>query len=165
MVPWLMKKSLSFTIQINLKEGGGEMVNNIRDAVKSRLGELFPENPIYIQHEKQDLQKPCFFIQILETSMKKMNVKRYFYQVPFCIQYIPSEAEAAEELGQRAEKLMTGMEYIELENGDLLRGGKMKTAEEDGGLNFFVNYDLFVYKQKESEESMEKIEIQKGLVK
>ena len=57
------------------------------------------------------------------------------------------------------------MEYIELENGDLLRGGKMKTAEEDGGLNFFVNYDMFVYKQKESEESMEKIEIQKGLVK
>ena len=56
MVPWLMKKSLSFTIQISLKEGGGEMVNNIRDAVKSRLGELFPENPIYIQHEKQDLQ-------------------------------------------------------------------------------------------------------------
>ena len=37
------------------------------------------------------------------------------------------------------------LEYITV-TGDLVRGTKMKYEIIDGVLNFFVNYDLFVYK-------------------
>lgn len=41
------------------------------------------------------------------------------------------------------------LEYITV-TGDLVRGTKMKYEVVDGVLNFFVNYDLFVYKVADS---------------
>ena len=47
------------------------------------------------------------------------------------------------------------LEYITV-TGDLVRGIKMKYEVVDGVLNFFVNYDLFVYKVAASD-AMEEI--------
>ena len=47
------------------------------------------------------------------------------------------------------------LEYITLENGDLLRGYNRKAEEQNGILNYFVSYNLFVNKVREKEASME----------
>ena len=48
-----------------------------------------------------------------------------------------------------AERLEFCLEWITV-TGDLVRGTKMKYEVVDGVLNFFVNYDLFVYKVADS---------------
>mgnify|MGYP000801805600 FL=1 len=41
------------------------------------------------------------------------------------------------------------LEWITV-TGDLVRGSKMKSEIVDGVLNFFVNYDMFVYRKVDS---------------
>ena len=48
------------------------------------------------------------------------------------------------------------LELIDVD-GDLVRGSKMHYEMVDGVLNFFLNYDLFVYR-KEQTDPMETIE-------
>ena len=49
-----------------------------------------------------------------------------------------------------AERLEFCLEWITV-TGDLVHGTKMKYEIVDGVLNFFVNYDMFVYRRSESQ--------------
>ncbi len=60
---------------------------------------------------------------------------------------------------------MEGLEYVVLSDGSLLRGTERTGRMVDGILEFSVNYSLHIYRQKETKETMEDIEIRKGLVK
>ena len=77
--------------------------------------------------------------------------KRYFRENQFCLQYFPTDKDRAkEECNAVAERLFSCLEYINV-TGDLVRGTKMNCEVVDGVLNFFVNYDLFVYKNINSD--------------
>ena len=52
---------------------------------------------------------------------------------------------------------MDCLEYITVD-GDLTRGTGMNGELVDNVLSFFVNYDMFVIKEQESEPTMETIE-------
>lgn len=140
------------------------MLNDIMDAVTGKLDELFPTCTIYTDEVEQDLQEPCFFVGFLEPSETPMLGQRYFRSTGVSIQYLPGESEAvSRELARAADTLMDGMEYIRLPDGPLLRGTRMKGNASDGVLNFFVNYNMFVIKEKEQEEVMEKLDV-KGVI-
>ena len=55
------------------------------------------------------------------------------------------------------EQLHSALEYITVD-GDLIRGTDMHCEFVDDVLNFFVNYDMYVYKEDDGEESMETFE-------
>ena len=42
-------------------------------------------------------------------------------------------------------------------DGDLTMGTKMRSETVDGVLNFFVNYDMFVYRKDDGEPEMEEL--------
>lgn len=136
------------------------MVNDIMDAVTRRLSELFGEGAvIYTDSVEQGLVEPCFFVSILEPSRKPMLGRRSFQETGFCIQYIPedSKPEKCRALNQVADTLFDGMEYITLADGDMLRGTGRSCQSEQGVLNFFVSYNMFLIAQEEEKESMETI--------
>lgn len=145
------------------------MYNDILDAITRRLNELFGDDyEIYTDPVMQGLKEPCFFVQLLEPTEKPMVGQRYFRETNFVIQYLPGEpAETLREMNQAAEILMDGLEYITLADGSLLRGTDRSARPdlEDGILTFFVSYNLYIIKDKKEEDTMETIEIEKGMVK
>lgn len=136
------------------------MYNSIMDAVTRQLHELFGDDyEIYTDAVEQGLMEPCFFVQFLEPSEKPMIGCRYYRQTSICIQYLPGEPEQIRrELNRAAALLMEGMEYITLENGDLLRGTSRRHRTEDGVLSFFVEFNMFVNRTAYRNEPMDGLE-------
>lgn len=136
------------------------MVNEILYAVTNRLNELYPEYPIYTDGVGQGIEEPCFFVNLLEPSRKPMLGGRSFQQNGFCIQYFPEDLpQRSEKLNAVADCLMDEMEFITLQDGSQLRGSGCSYRVTDGVLSFFVNYNLFLVRKAEKEETMKEIEV------
>lgn len=131
------------------------MINSIITAISITLNDEFGyEN--HMEEIKQDLVEPCFFIQCLNPTTELFLGKRYFRQNMFCIQYFPKGGNRQQECNEVAEKMIWCLEYITVD-GQKMRGTKMTYQVVDGVLNFFLNYDCFVYRV-ENDEVMETLE-------
>lgn len=134
-----------------------EMINSIIEAISISLNAEFGDKyTTYTESVEQGLNKPCFFVSCINPTNRVFLGKRYFRGNQFCLQYFPADKrQAKEECNTVAERLFSCLEYITV-TGDLVRGAKMRCEVVDRVLNFFVNYDLFVYKVTDSD-SMEEI--------
>lgn len=123
------------------------MINSIIAAISQALNAEFGDGyNIYTEEVKQGLSEPCFFISCINPTNKLFLGKRYFRENQFCLQYFPADSSRArEECNAVAERLYWALEYIRVA-GDLTRGTQMRYEVADDVLNFFVNYDMFVYR-------------------
>jgi hypothetical protein len=128
------------------------MINSIIEAISISLNAEFGDSyKNYTEEVKQGLKEPCFFISCINPTHNLFLGKRYFRENQFCIQYFPADKQRAkEECNSVAERMEFCLEWLTV-TGDLVRGSKMKYEVVDGILNFFVNYDLFVYKVTDSD--------------
>lgn len=133
------------------------MINSIIESISISLNDEFgDEYTTYTESVEQGLKEPCFFVFCINPTNRIFLGKRYFRTNQFCLQYFPAHRDRAkEECNAVAERLFSCLEYITV-TGDLVRGTKMKYEVADGVLNFFVNYDMFVYKETASD-AMEEI--------
>ena len=133
------------------------MINSIIAGISIALNQEFGDGcKNYTEEVKQGLEEPCFFISCIHPTHKLLRGRRYLQENMFCIQYFPQDKrQANEECNAVADRLFFCLEYVTV-TGDLVRGTKMRSEIVDGVLNFFVNYDLFVYKRTE-ENPMEDI--------
>ncbi len=124
------------------------MINSIIESISISLYTEFGDDyTIYTESIEQGLQEPCFFVFCINPTNQLFLGKRYFRENGFCIQYFPKDENQAKQEGNAvAERLYSCLEYISVSR-KLLRGTKMKYQIVDGVLNFFVNYDFFVYKK------------------
>lgn len=138
------------------------MINAIIEAVSIALDAEFGNNYTIMREEsRQDLKEPCFFISCLNPTIKLFRGRRYFRKNLFCIQYFPESGNRREECSQAAERMFFCLEYIHV-SGELMRGTSMNYEIVDGVMNFFVNYDCFVYKMQE-ETPMETVKVTNNL--
>lgn len=133
------------------------MINSIIESIGISLNTEFGDGYTrYTEAAEADLNPPCFLISCVNAASRIFLGKRYFSENQFRVQYFPADKDrAGEECNAVAERLSSCLEYITV-TGDLMRGMKMKYEVTDGVLNFFVNYDLFVYKTSASD-AMEEI--------
>lgn len=134
------------------------MINEIMEAIGYALNKRFGEAyKIHMKESGVDVEKPCFFISCVNLTNKRFLGKRYFQTNQFCIRYFPKILEGERECHEVAEEMYQCLEYIIPEGDDKpMRGTGMAYEITDGILNFFVNYDLFVYK-KDVFDEMEKM--------
>lgn len=127
-----------------------ELVNAIGIALDKEFG-----CRIYADNVEQGLTEPCFFVSCENQSSKQILGRRYFRENRFCIRYFPGDrSREKEECNEIAQRLFLCLELLDAEDGPQ-RGTKMKCETVDGVLNFFVNYDMFVYLQGEEIPKME----------
>ena len=132
------------------------MINAIIEAISISLDAEFGyEN--HMEEIKQDLEEPCFFISCINPTTRLFLGKRYFRQNQFCIQYFPETDNKQRECNEVAEKLVWLLEYINVAD-TAMHGTQMRYEVIDDVLNFFVNYDCFVYKV-EDETYMETMKV------
>ena len=136
------------------------MLTKIFDGISLKLNEVFGDGyEIYGDTDViQGLKEPCFFVSVLSPSQTNFIGQRYFREYPFMIQYFPINEESNVELHNVASELFDALEYIHLLDGDSLRGTSMSYNIVDGVLNFEVNYNVFLTKEKEAVEKMEVLE-------
>ena len=123
------------------------MIISIMEAISIALNAEFGEEyEIFIEEINQDLSGNNFFIQCLNPANDLFLGKRYFNSNQFCIQYFPlSQDGRNRECYEVLERMNQCLVYITMGDG-LMRGTQMNGKIVDGVLNFFVNYDCFVYK-------------------
>ncbi len=146
------------------------MINIIIDAISITLHDEFNTDDknhykIYTEEVLQGLKTPCFFINALNPKEDLFRDNKYKQINQFCIQYIPNDSctEKKHECNEVRDKLFNLLEYIticELDSKEntvksLIRGKEMHGEYSDGVLNFFVNYDIFVKKEKIKAENMD----------
>ena len=140
------------------------MINAITIGISRELGKEFGKSyKVHKESIEQGLKEPCFFINCLNPTTKLFRGTKYFRTNQFCIQYFPeSKKEINTECNEVAECLTWCLEYITAD-GDAMRGTNMHHEIVDGVLNFFVNYDCFVYRIGEQEEKMQRLIQKQGL--
>ena len=139
------------------------MINKIIDGISVAINSEFGDDyEIYTDFVEQGLTEPCFSIVCLNPTIEQFLGKRYFRTNQFCVHYFPSSAEKQSECLSVMEKLVTALEVITVD-GDLIRGTKLNGEIVDSVLSFFVNYDLFVYKEAVTEPTMESVSHNTGL--
>lgn len=126
------------------------MINSIIRSISISLNAEFGDRYTnYTETVEQDLNEPCFLISCINPVSRIFLGTRYVRENLFCIQYFPADRNRVkEECNEIAERLFSCLEYIVLD-GNPVRGTGMRCETVDDVLNFFVNYNLFVYKVTE----------------
>lgn len=133
------------------------MINKIIDGISVAINSEFGDPyEIYTESIEQGLNEPCFSILCLNPTINQVLGKRYFRSNQFCVHYFPSSDEKRSECHAVTERLMDALEIIEVD-GDQCRGTDMHSEVVDNVLSFFVNYDMYVYKEKTAEPVMESV--------
>lgn len=140
------------------------MINSVIDGIAIKLHETFgSEYKIYKENVEQNLKEPCFIIRILKPMQFAKLPNRYLRQNSFVITYYPKSTNRANsEMYEAAEKMLSEMEYIIVNQNDidiLVRGTKMRYEIVDDILHFFVNYDFFVKKEVDKQDTMEELTV------
>ena len=134
------------------------MINKIIDGISVAINSEFADHyEIYTESIEQGLNEPCFSILCLNPTIDQVLGNRYFRTNQFCIHYFPSSNEKQSECFTVIERLMGALEIIDID-GDQCRGTGMHGEVDDNVLSFFVNYDMYVYKEGTAEPTMETVE-------
>ena len=122
------------------------MINKIIDGISISLNAEFGDAyKIYTESIEQGLTEPCFSIVCVNPMNELFRGKKYFRKNLFCIQYFPKGEDKWSECMGTAERMFDCLEVIKV-GEDLQRGTSMHGEVVDQVLNFFINYDMFVYK-------------------
>lgn len=140
-----------------------DSINLITNAISITLnGEFGDGYKNYTEEIRQGLEEPCFFISCINPTHNLFLGKRYFRENQFCIQYFPEDKQDPKsECHAVAERMEFCLEWI-IVTGDLVHGSNMKYEIVDEVLSFFVNYNMFVYRN-EASVSMEDISANIGV--
>lgn len=138
------------------------MLNEIVNGIGLKLSKSFNGIDIHKEELEQGFEEPCFFIDLLNPSEKQIIGNRYLRSYLFDVVYFPKK-KSSEEIFEVLDKLYSVLEYIELDDGTLIRGIGRSSREEDRILHFFITYEMFIYKLDEEKPKMKKLDVNNGL--
>ena len=119
------------------------VVNEIIQGIANKIALLYKDKgqyPIYTDRKLQNLEKPCFFIKVLNGEEKKeIGLKDRFYRDLLSIVIIGYAMDEDTEV-------LNDIENIELSDKSKIRADKLNHKIEDGILHFFIDYKLFIKK-------------------
>lgn len=131
------------------------MENKIITGISQKLFETFGlDYKIYTENVEQFLNPPCFYVELLQSSMQQIVSRRYRLENLFDIHFFTNENEPKNDFRSVADILYDTLEYISVDN-DLVRGLNMHYEIVDDVLHFFVSYNLILIKTLEPEGKME----------
>lgn len=133
-------------------------IAKVLDGISNKIFSVFGNDyNISTDDIPQNFEKPAFFIKVLNDNEKHYRGRRYSSNKSFVI-YGFSTNDSEEELYKMGESLYN-LEYIELEDGSLLRGINRSFRVENKTLIFLIDYNTFVYKKGIEDEKMQTIYI------
>lgn len=136
------------------------MIYEVMDAIAGKLSSKY-DHPIHVEKIPQDFEEPCFYIKLITSDEKQFVDNRYYRNNAFDVAYFNDNNN--KDLYGKVDELTDLLEYVKLENGNLLRGTGRKNEITDGVLHFIVSYDYTVIKPREKQPLMEELKIKGGV--
>ena len=136
------------------------MIYEVIEAISGKLAEKYNYD-VHVEKMPQDFDEPCFFIKLIDSDEDQLIDNRYYRKNAFDVAYFNDGNN--KDLYKKANELTDILEYVKLENGDLLRGLGRKSEVVDGVLHFIVSYDYTVMKPREKQALMEELKIKGGV--
>lgn len=136
------------------------MIYEVIEAIAGKLAEKY-DYDVHVEEMPQDFEEPCFFIKLVNSDEDQLIDNRYYRKNAFDVAYFNDGNN--KDLYKKANELTDILEYVKLENGNLLRGLGRKSEVVDGVLHFIVSYDYTVLKPREKQALMEKLKIKGGV--
>jgi hypothetical protein len=125
-------------------------VQNALESICNRLQELYNLTN-YTEEIKQGFKEPCFFVETVNVTHKRIGHRRYSRTQAFCIHYFPDlESNKVDDCLNMAESLYFDLEYITV-NGNKATGSMMRHDISERTLHFFVNYNYHLIVRKEED--------------
>jgi len=138
------------------------LINDIISGVCKKLTGEFGYS-VYTENVPQSAEKPCFVVTCKNPKSgsvkdryfteKQLLGNRYIRSAGLCVEFFPASADKREECAAVLSRLFACLEYIGF-GGGVIRGNGMQGEFSEDMLNFFVSYDVFVYRDEESTEVM-----------
>lgn len=137
------------------------MVNDILDAITKQLGQTFgSSHHYYVENVEQDLQKPCFTVDMLEPRERSINYNRYRRTMPVVVHYFSEQPDTnKKDCYAIAELLVDCLEYLSFKD-TVLRGENISWQIIDGVLQLLLTYRFDTTKVEELN-NMEILEVTK----
>lgn len=128
------------------------MVNDVLDAITKQLGQTFGSSyRYYVENVEQDLQKPCFTVDMLEPRERSINYKRYRRTMPVVVHYFNKEGDTnKKDCYTMAEPLVECLEYLTFKD-TVLRGENISWQLVDGVLQVLLTYRFDTHRVEELE--------------
>lgn len=116
---------------------------------------------IYVEEVEQGLQMPCFMINLISSDIRMILKPRYKFESVFDVIYF---GEGYKDCMDRGSELYDILEYITINDEDLIRGTKMNMDIIKNILHFRVNYNLILQNKSDIIDMMEEHQINIGVV-
>ena len=130
-----------------------EMTNQVLDGITIALHGKFGDTfSYYVENIEQHLDKPCFVVKALNPLVKAKNQIRYHWTIPVVVHFFTDKEvteEAKKDNYNIAGQLLEALEYITVD-GNLTRGEDIEFTVVDDVLQFFITYNFFTFKEKET---------------
>lgn len=114
----------------------------------------------------QGMERPCFFISVIEAEQVPLPSMRKRLRVPVDITYFPDRPGAYSLMYQMGQELMALLEIVTLPDGAKLRGRGLRYEVADGLLHFFESFVLHLIPLEDDEVSggsMEDLDLRFGI--
>ena len=139
------------------------MENKIITGISQKLFVTFGlDYKIYTENVEQFLNPPCFYVELLQSSMQQIVSRRYRLENLFDIHFFTNENEPKNDFRRVADILYDALEYISVDN-DLVRGLNMHYEIVDDVLHFLLNYNMNVQKEITPTDKMETLQTRSEL--
>ena len=115
---------------------------------------------IYVEEVEQGLQMPCFMINLISSDIRMILKPRYKFESVFDVIYF---GDGYKDCMDRGSELYDILEYITINNKDLIRGTKMNMDIIKNILHFRVNYNLILQNKPDIIDMMEEHQINIGV--
>lgn len=134
-----------------------EIINGISKKIYGFYEGLYD---IYVEEVEQGLQMPCFMINLISSDIRMILKPRYKFESVFDVIYF---GEGYKDCMDRGSELYDILEYITINDKDLIRGTKMNMAIIKNILHFRVNYNLILQNKPDIMDMMEEHQINIGV--
>lgn len=139
------------------------MINKIISGISNKLYESYGSNvEIYTESVVQNMTKPCFLINHIESDMDMIINPRYYFNSRFDVLYFSDKFDKLRDSMIVGSSLFSILEYIPLDDG-ITRGANMRVDFNDDILHFTVDYNLIVSNNLDTVDKMQDIKITQGL--
>ncbi len=140
------------------------VVRSLTVALSKGLEGIFNNSCIYQDMLPMGYRSPCFFVNHVDTQVQLKLFNRYRVVANYDITYHPAKRKFnSKEFSEVVEKMTYGLELVQLEDGNYVRGSNIRYEVQDSVLHFFITFDFFVIRAKDRGIKMEKLYQRYGL--
>ncbi len=117
------------------------MIKAVLDAVCIKLSEVYGDSHrIYTESVEQGLVEPCFFVQLVDASKRRLNASRQSTLVPLVIHHFSGTAEPDYDV---ADELFDVLNIIRTDRGARYRGTDFHIDTVDDVVQVFITYEAY----------------------